>query len=66
MMIRQIHRKGRANVFGRFFADFSPLTAVRLTQTTGQELPQRQTLPRCRASPNSVKSRGKGGKITHP
>jgi hypothetical protein len=66
MMIRQTHRKGRANVADRFFADLSSDTGMRVTQTTGQELPKRQTLPCAGVAPNSVKSRGKGGKITGP
>src|ERR1700761_2220375 len=49
-----------------FLLIFSAVPDVRVTQTTGQELPKRQTLPCAGEPPNSVKSRGKGGKIACP
>src|SRR3954454_4704933 len=52
--------------WGRFLLIFSRDAGSRVAQTTGQELPKRQTLPCWRGALNSVKSRGRGGKIIPP
>ncbi len=45
-----------------YLLNFSRADGNGFAQTAGQQMPQRQSLPPRERDPNSVKSRGKGGK----